>query len=402
MRGTGARWFLWLMVLMFLLQGAVYAVRPMVSYRAIAVGAGALELGVITSAFAVLSLVVAVPIGRWIDRWGEAGFIVVGTLLIGAAGFGLVWIDTIPGLIVSQAVLGLGHIAAVAATQTLVANGSTARQRDGRYGVMTVMVSLGQLVGPAAAGLVASGGSAETQIATGPVFAVGGALGLAACLLGLVVLLQAPRRDRREPETGAGRAGGSRGAVRRVLTVPSMPQAMLASLTVITSIDILVAYLPAYGEAVGLSVATVGFLLSARAAASMVSRLLMLPLIRWLGRRQLLMWSMAVPAAALVAFTVFDHVALLFAAMIVIGFGLGLGQPVTLAWVAARAPAAVRGTAIGLRLSGNRLGQTALPALVGGIGGVLGLVAVFWALAVLLAASTATVWRAAFPEEADT
>jgi MFS family permease len=126
-----------------------------------------------------------------------------------------------------------------------------------------------------------------------------------------------------------------------------------------------------------------------------------LPLIRWLGRRQLLIWSMVLPAAALVALPALDHVALLYVAMIVIGFGLGLGQPVTLAWVASRAPSDVRGTAIGLRLSGNRLGQMVLPAVVGAVGGVLGLVAVFWALAVLLAASTTAVWRASFADDAD-
>lgn len=402
---TAGRWFWWLLGVTILLQTAVYAIRPMVSYQALAVGAGVWELGVITAAFAVLSLAMALPIGRWIDRWGEARFVIGGTLMIGAVGVALVGVRSVTGLVISQAVLGLGHIASVAASQALVANASTGTQRDARYGAMTVVVSLGQFVGPVVGGVLAGagpsgpqagGGPPATDVATGPVFLMSGICGLSACALAVVVFARAPRRTRPAPGEAT---GGSGSALRRVMRVPSMPYAMAASLTVITSVDIVVAYLPAYGEAVGLSVTTVGFLLGARAAASMASRLLMIPLITWLGRRRLLIWSMALPAVALVGVPVLGHVALLYAAMIVIGFGLGLGQPVTLAWVASQAPPDVRGTAIGLRLSGNRLGQTVLPALVGAVGGVLGIVAVFWALAVLLAASTTAVWRASFSEE---
>lgn len=62
--------------------------------------------------------------------------------------------------------------------------------------------------------------------------------------------------------------------------------------------------------------------------------------------------------------------------MAVIGLGLGLGQPVTLSWVAGAARRELRGTALELRVSGNRLGQTVLPAVVGLIAGTTALGAV--------------------------
>lgn len=80
-QGIPSTWFWWLLAVTFFFQTAVYAVRPMVSYRAISIGAGTFELGLITAAFAALSLILAVPLGRWIDRWGEPGFIVSGALL---------------------------------------------------------------------------------------------------------------------------------------------------------------------------------------------------------------------------------------------------------------------------------------------------------------------------------
>jgi MFS family permease len=163
---------------------------------------------------------------------------------------------------------------------------------------------------------------------------------------------------------------------------------MFASIAVLTSTDLLVAYLPAYGQAHGLSVSTVGLLLSAQAGASMLSRLFLQPMTRVIGRGRLLVLSTAVPAVALGPLPLFESVPFLFAIMIAAGFGLGMGQPLSLIWIAQTAPADMRGTAVGVRLSGNRMGQVAIPAIVGGVVGFAGIGAVFVAMAVMLAGSS--------------
>jgi MFS family permease len=176
-----------------------------------------------------------------------------------------------------------------------------------------------------------------------------------------------------------------------------MPQAMLASLAVLSTIDIVVAYLPVYGVANGIPVATVGLLLAARAAASMVSRGFMLPLRRLLGRRRLLLFSIVAPALMLVVLPLVGSATVpLFIVMALVGFGLGLGQPLTMSWVATRAPFDIRATAIGVRLSANRLGQVAVPATVGVVAGAAGLTAIFWSLAAMLAVTALVVTTAPF------
>jgi MFS family permease len=186
--------------------------------------------------------------------------------------------------------------------------------------------------------------------------------------------------------------------MRRVARIPSMPHAMLVSLTVLTSIDILVTYLPIYGEQNGLSVQLVGYLLAVRAGASIASRLFMAPMIRRTGRRRLLVLSLVAPAAALAVFPVVP-LAGQVAAMVVVGLGLGLGQPVTLSWVAATAPRELLGTALGMRLSGNRLGQAALPVVIGALAAATGVTAVFVALAAMLAGSSSLLLRARFDDD---
>src|SRR5262249_52143532 len=136
-----------------------------------------------------------------------------------------------------------------------------------------------------------------------------------------------------------------------VLAQPNAPHAMFASIAVLTSNDLLVAYLPAYGQAHGLSASTVGLLLSAGAGASMLSRLFLQLMTRIIGRGRLLVISTALPAVALALLPLVVSVPLVFTIMVAAGFGLGMGQPLSLSWIAQTAPPDMRGTAVGVRLS---------------------------------------------------
>lgn len=387
---------------LFLVQLSVSAVRPTVSYRALDLGADAVQLGFIAAGFAILSLVVAIPVGRLIDRRGEMPFIVAGLVLVGAVAFALVLVDAVWALVVTQSVLGLGHVLTTLGMQAFIAN-SGARQRDSRFGAFTVVVSLGQFVGPAAAGFLGQhahiGGGAlppAVALAGSSVFLAAGVTALAGC-----ALVVGDRRRGADPGHDAARGAPASGSllhgIGRVLTQPNAPHAMLASVAVLTSTDLLVAYLPAYGQANGLSAATVGLLLSARAGASIVSRLFMLPLTRVFGRGRLLVLSTAVPALAIAPIPLLHSLPAVFALMVIAGFGLGLGQPLSLIWIAETAPTDMRGTAVGVRLSGNRLGQVVIPAIVGGIAGSAGVSTVFVAMAVMLAGSSVLTANGNFP-----
>ena len=384
-------WFVRVLAVSFLMQAAVNAVRPTVSYRALALGADNAQLGLIAAGFAVLSLLLAIPVGRQIDRRGEMPFVVLGMVLVCVVSFVLVGVDAIWALVVTQAVLGLGQLLATLGVQALIAN-SDPTYRDSRFGTFTVAVSLGQFVGPAASGFVSRvaapgvvpwGGDGPDLVGSS-VFLAAGAAGLLGVLLALSARRagSTPRGDVRAGQVSPLRSVG------RVLRQPNAPHAMLASIAVLTTTDLLVAYLPAYGAAHGLSPTTVGLLLSVRAGASMASRLLMGTLTRRIGRGRLLGLSTAVPALVLAPLPLFESPAVLFVVMFVAGIGLGLGQPLSLVWIAQTAPPDMRGTAVGVRLTGNRLGQVTVPLLVGGLVGAAGLAGVFVSMAAMLVGSS--------------
>lgn len=366
---------------------AVEAVRPAASYRALELQADAFGVGLVAGAFAVLALGAALPLGRAVDRYGERPFLVLGAVLIAvsaAVGLSVRSLLTVIGM---QALLGLGQVCLAVSTQAMAGN-SVAAARDHRFARLAIAVAAGQLVGPLLSGrlidlpLAARAFGARTDLA----LITAGAVGLLAVLLAVVSRVPDRGDERTRNDGNHGQPAGpdpSRPAPidqRRavdIVRIQGMPQALYASVVMITTIDLLVAYLPLLGERRGVSASVVGALLATRAAFTVVSRLSMPPLLVRLGRRRLLSLAMTTSAMALAAVAVPMPIWVAFVVLAVGGFGLGLGMPMTSAWVASRAPLGARGAALGLRLTGNRLSQLVVPAVLGLVASGLGPAAVF-------------------------
>ena len=136
--------------------------------------------------------------------------------------------------------------------------------------------------------------------------------------------------------------------------------------------------------------ATVGVLLAVRAGASMVSRFLLGRLIGLFGRERLMIGSLVVAATSVIALPFLPLPAML-AAMAVAGMTLGVCQPITMAWVAARVSAGALGTAMSLRVLGNRVGQVVIPLAAGSLAAVTGTAGVLAAAGMTVAVSAAVV-----------
>ncbi|HWM38549.1 MAG TPA: MFS transporter, partial [Streptomyces sp.] len=185
-------------------------------------------------------------------------------------------------------------------------------------------------------------------------------------------------------------ADGSAVPVVRILRARGVPAGIFTSLAVLSTTDVLTAYLPVVGEERGIAPGMVGILLSLRAAASVLSRLALPPMTAWLGRQMLLVVSCVVAGVVCALLAVPLPVWALALALVVLGFGLGVGQPLTMSTVVQASPERARSTALALRLTGNRLGQVGAPAGAGLLAGAAGAAAPFVLLgALLLGASVA-------------
>jgi len=94
-------------------------------------------------------------------------------------------------------------------------------------------------------------------------------------------------------------------------------------------------------------------------------------------------------------------VPLLAILMAVSGFGLGVCQPMTIAWVAQWSPRAERATAIGVRLTGNRTALMIVPTAMGAIAGTAGIMALFWVMGLALLGGALLAARTPFDELRD-
>lgn len=378
--------------LMFMLSVSLFAVRPMVSYRALELGASASQIGWLTVSFGVLSFAIAIPAGQWADRIRAANLILTSLVLMLFSTFSLYLIDSLFALGFAQAMLGATHLVGLVALQKLVAGIGNPLAREARFGYFALFASIGQFIGPALAGILA----AQSGNSPRPVFLLGSAV-LIIALAGAISLRRthSGKTDRSNSPKQM-KPAPFRLSVVRVFSLPSVPHAMAASIVILVAIDLLLAYMPVFGDTYGLSVLTVGTLLSVRAGGSALSRLFMAPIVNKFGRKKVFVFSLLIPGIAVSHFPVFPTPLALGILMFIAGFGLGFGQPMSVAFVSGATPIAIRGVALGIRLSGNRAGQVVLPALVAGVAGAGGVSAVFFALGALMVGTSAFLGKTDF------
>jgi MFS family permease len=360
----------------FMVHTVIGIVRVTTSYRTIELGLPVLWLGVIAAGFALLPVFSAVSLGRFIDRGNDsqAAWIGAGLILIAAAGF-WAWAPTGLHLLAFTVVLGFGHMFCMASHQMLAVRCATMRGREAAFGHYMVAVSTGQGLGPFIVGWL--GGSA-TVPATGYLFGIG-FLAAALFLAVAFTLRPAPRRP-------AQTAGGPVVAVGTLIRMPGMAAVIMASVVTVTSLDLLVIYLPLIGAERHVDASDIGMLLAIRSVAALVARIFYARLIVGLGRQRLTLVSIAVAAAAFAVLAV-PSLPLMYLAIITVGLGLGIASTTTLSGMVDLAPPQARGTALSLRITGNRVGQVLVPFLAGLIAVAAGTAGILLVIAFTLAAS---------------
>jgi MFS family permease len=181
--------------------------------------------------------------------------------------------------------------------------------------------------------------------------------------------------------------------MRSILGARGVPAGIFISLSVLSATDILTAYLPVVGEHRGIAPSVIGVLLSIRAAATIACRLVLTPLLQLLGRAVLLTATCLLAGVLCAGIALPIPVWAIGLMLAILGFCLGVGQPLSMTTVVQAAPDDARSTALALRLTGNRLGQVAAPAGAGLVAGVAGVAAPFVMLGALLVLSAGVALR---------
>ncbi|UHA75093.1 MFS transporter [Paenibacillus sp. 481] len=354
--------------------------RPIISLQAFTLGADMTEIGLLTATYAFFPLIFAIQAGRIADKIGDKLPVIVGIISMTLAlslpfFFPFMW-----ALYVSQAVVGVAHIFINISLQNVLGHMATPEKRDHYFSMFSMSVALGGVIGPIAGGYLAQ-------------YYSYGAAFLTACMVGIVPIVlsfcipqitKSVSNSDLHPSNGVSNKGSKQKHPAsffqslQLLSSPMLRTALFTSALVLYSRDIFIAYFPLLGQQWGLSLSTIGWIITIQGVTMVAIRLLLSKLTTSLGREQVLFASIIVAGLSFLLVPTTSHVIVLACLSGLMGAGLGCGQPLSMTTTYNASPPSRTGEVLGLRLATNRLSQTIAPLLFGVVGAWAGLVAVFY------------------------
>jgi predicted MFS family arabinose efflux permease len=255
---------------------------------------------------------------------------------------------------------------------------ASAHTREHVFGYHMIAIAIGQGLGPLLLGWL--GGGAQIP-PTALLFTVA----FAGAILSLLVAFGL----RSAPRTPAGEAKAEAVTIGELLRRRDLVAVLLTSVVTVTAFELLIVYLPLLGTERGIDTRDVGLLLAVRSLVSIVSRVFYARLLIMVGRHRLLLICMSLGAVAFALMGLPVSLPLMYVAVVAMGFGLGIAATLGFSEVVRLAPQQARATTLSLRLTGNRIGQLAMPAVASVIAEFTGIGGVLLVIAVCLAASGA-------------
>jgi MFS family permease len=345
---------------------ALHGTRPIISLFAYQSGASEALIGLLVSAFALLPMFFAIKVGKWLDDYGAQRITLIG-------GGGMLFAALIPALFpnlatlfFSQLMMGFSQICVLVSFQKTV--GNLAGHRDKLIAAFSLTGSLGELIGPL------MNGFAYEHFGFSATFGITSVFILIAISAGLCLSKDSWKSGASVSRIPSQHLGSTWGMLRQV----NLRNALIISGLVLYSKDLFVAYFPIYASNLGISAGGIGMILSAMAAMSMIVRLVQFRLVQLFGRGRILFTTLIISGITYL-FIPFSTLPIVLTGLaVLLGGGLGLGQPLSLVYAMNASPDGRQGEVLGMRLTFNRGSQFGAPFLFGGIGSLAGLSPIFW------------------------
>lgn len=351
---------------------------------ALELGASPFVVGMLTALFSLAAATLAVPVGRLADRYGARWLLVAGS--VGSA-LGLFLPYVFPSLamvLFAGALSGLSLVCYNVTTQNLTGLFSTPEHRARNFSNYSLTMSGGALIGPLIGGFLFDHVPHQT-----------------ACLILSIVslsplLMISTRRGPLEkgalqrPEAKPSTASG--GSTMALFKDAGIRNTIIKASVLSSGLNMMSAYLPVYGHAVGLSASVIGIVVAMNATAAFVVRAILPQMIARLKEKKVMALSFTFGAAALLLIPFFQHAVPLGMLAFLFGLGMGAGQPVVTMLIFQYSPAGRSGEGIGLKITTNHLTNMVSPLVFGGIATAFGLMPMFLLNGVMMAAGCYFSW----------
>jgi len=330
-------------------------------------------IGIAMGVPALIPLAYSIQVGGLMDRFGVRrlmlGFSLCGT----AAPLLYPLLPNAPGLIVLQMLTGFAYSMNWVGAQTAI--GRLARGSPGHAGRFGFASSAGTFVGPLLVGWTWDQGGAW------PAFGLIGAW--SAALFAAVWFLPVRQGPAGHPPDRLRWSDvipdiGVYLTAARMLVSAQVQFVIYCTFTRICVVSIQASFYTVYLEQTRFSAAEIGFLIAVSSLVSSPATLVAGLLARLLPIRLVLLASIGAGAAALALTPVLDSLVALTLASMLLGFGVGVSFPLTLASLSSATSREAQGLGMGLRATANRAASLALPVVMGLVVQAAGITAAFW------------------------
>ncbi|WP_138418184.1 MFS transporter [Aquibacillus sediminis] len=350
-------------VFMFSITGS----RPLIPMYAEDLGAPNYLIGLIVALFSFLPLFLSVKLGKIVDESGSKKFLGI-SLLVG--GISLIFpflFDNLVGVILSQIFAGLAHIVYVVAMQSFAGGFAEKEWREYFINLFSISVALGSFLGPLVGGIIAEVYGFSIALLGGGVL-----------LISMIPFVKWVEDHDEKTQTKEEKRKEKDFKLVGLFKIKSLQYAFLVSALILLAKDTYIAFFPLLARDYGINESMIGLIVSLNAAAGILIRLMLPFLISHMNRRTIINSSILLSGVIFLLHPFISSTFLLIVLSFILGIGLGIGQPLSIATTVESLPSNKIGEGLGLRLTINRLTQLVTPVSLGGIASFVGIGGVFY------------------------
>ena len=339
---------------------------------ALSLGVDAFSVGVIMALWALCPMLIALSVGRLVDRVGPRVPMLAGTIGVVAALLVPYFFPGVASLYILALVVGTAFQFFFVPTQGITGALGGPEHRSRNYSLLAVGFSIASFLGPLIAGFSIDYFGYQTAY-----------LMLAVCPAIAVVLLWF--KGGMLPKAAI-TAGGEqkKSSSFALLRIAKLRNAIIASGLISVGWDLYLFFFPIYGHSIGLSASAIGVIISMFAVAVFVIRVALPVLARKWSEFEILLHAIGFAGAALLLFPLFQNPYLLAVASFVLGLGCGVGQPMSMSLIYSLSPSGRASEGAGLRVTFNHFTHLVVPLAFGGIGTAFGFAPVFLTCSALM------------------
>lgn len=354
-----------------LIHAGFSGVKVALPLHALHLGVEAFWVGVIMATLALCPMMIALYVGRLVDRIGPRKPMQYGTVGVFVALLVPFAFPTVIGLVVMALAVGTAFQFFFVPTQGITGALGGPEDRARNYSLLAVGFSIASFLGPIIAGFsidYLGHRQAYLMLSVPP--------------LAAVILLRI--KGGLLPRAAAKAGEENKGSSFDLLRIGRLRDAIVASGLISIAWDLYLFYFPIYGNSIGLSASVIGLVISSFAAAVFVIRIALPAMARRWTEFEILLYAIAFAGMVFVLFPFVKNPLLLAAASFLLGLGCGVGQPMSMSLIYSLSPAGRSSEGAGLRVMFNHFTHLVVPIAFGGIGTMFGFAPVFVSCSALL------------------